>query len=348
MAALLPLPLAVTPGMAYASRCRADVRHVATAQAPLASPTSRAHPHRAGATVLGPWSRHLAAFGARAGGASSRRGRRAALTRVPRQRAVLSAAPAEASAAAADLASVLQVSPRDLLMTAVCVFGAYGWVRLFDELARRELLEQKLSRKIVHITTGILFCSLWPFFSPAPSARFLAALAPAANVARVAALGAGLLIDDAAVRSMSRGSDPKELLGGPLYYGLVMSAVTVLFWRTSPVGCIALSFMCAGDGFADIVGRRFGAHKLPWNPRKSWAGSAAMFAFGFPVALGAAQLFSALGFYECDTWSTAARVALISLGATLVESLPLPGVLDDNVTVPASCILLGLALFPRP
>lgn len=41
---------------------------------------------------------------------------------------------------------------------------------------------------------------------------------------------------------------------------------------------MAISLMCGGDGLADIVGRRWGgsAH-LPWNPAKSWPGSAAMF-----------------------------------------------------------------------
>lgn len=35
---------------------------------------------------------------------------------------------------------------------------------------------------------------------------------------------------------------------------------------------------CGGDGLADIVGRRLGkGNPLPWNPEKSWAGSAAMF-----------------------------------------------------------------------
>lgn len=39
-------------------------------------------------------------------------------------------------------------------------------------------------------------------------------------------------------------------------------------------------------GFADIVGRRVGSAKLPWNPQKSWAGSAAMFGCGSLIALG--------------------------------------------------------------
>ena len=38
-------------------------------------------------------------------------------------------------------------------------------------------------------------------------------------------------------------------------------------------------------GLADIVGRRFGkGNPLPWNPEKSWAGSAAMF-LGAPLSM---------------------------------------------------------------
>ena len=35
--------------------------------------------------------------------------------------------------------------------------------------------------------------------------------------------------------------------------------------------------MCGGDGLADIVGRRYGSAKLPFNHSKSWVGSLAMF-----------------------------------------------------------------------
>jgi dolichol kinase len=70
----------------------------------------------------------------------------------------------------------------------------------------------------------------------------------------------------------------QELLRGPLFYVLIMTAVTVVFWRESPVGMMVLSLMCGGDGLADIIGRKFGTAKLPFNTSKSWAGSAAMFA----------------------------------------------------------------------
>ena len=71
----------------------------------------------------------------------------------------------------------------------------------------------------------------------------------------------------------------RELLRGPLYYILVLIAVTLAYWRESPAGMVAVALMCGGDGIADIVGRRYGkGNPLPWNGNKSWAGSFAMFA----------------------------------------------------------------------
>lgn len=65
---------------------------------------------------------------------------------------------------------------------------------------------------------------------------------------------------------------------GPLYYVLVLLAVTLCFWRDSPAAVVPVALMCGGDGIADIVGRRFGrGNPLPYNSSKSWAGSLAMF-----------------------------------------------------------------------
>ena len=45
--------------------------------------------------------------------------------------------------------------------------------------------------------------------------------------------------------------------------------------------------MSLGDGCSNIFGKAYGKRKLPWNPEKSWAGSAAFVLFG---GLGAAIL----------------------------------------------------------
>ncbi|KAK6929124.1 hypothetical protein RJ641_005329 [Dillenia turbinata] len=48
--------------------------------------------------------------------------------------------------------------------------------------------------------------------------------------------------------------------------------------------------------------------------------------------------FSTLGYFQLDWAETNKRVALVSLLTTLVESLPIDGVVDDNVSVPLTTI----------
>ncbi|CAI5464505.1 unnamed protein product [Closterium sp. Yama58-4] len=238
--------------------------------------------------------------------------------------------------------------------TLVTMLGSLIWVRLFDELARRRLFEwvkmQKLSRKLVHITTGLLFMLFWPLFSTGFNARFFASAVPLINATRLMLLGLGVTRNEGMVKAMSREGSSSELLGGPLYYILTLAFVTITFWRSSPVGGMALALMCGGDGIADIVGRRVGSAKLPWNDQKSWAGSIAMLLFGYGLALATIHLFTAVGFYSSD-WlllpNLPLRVFLVSLGATVVESLPISDKLDDNLTVPLSTVLFGLLLLQQ-
>lgn len=103
--------------------------------------------------------------------------------------------------------------------------------------------------------------------------------------------------------------------------------------------------MCGGDGLADIVGRRWGKHKLPCNPEKSWFGSTAMFLGGWSFSLGILALFNAWGQFQppLDLKSTAIAVTLIAFVATLVEALPWREI--DNLTLTLTAVILGLMLF---
>jgi hypothetical protein len=82
-------------------------------------------------------------------------------------------------------------------------------VKAFREATNRGMLSQKLSRKLVHITSGTGFMLTWCMFSASPSARFLAASVPLINGVRLLALGLGWLKDEAMVNSISREGDPK-------------------------------------------------------------------------------------------------------------------------------------------
>jgi phytol kinase len=231
---------------------------------------------------------------------------------------------------------------QDIVATVITFAAALLWLRAMDALAQRGLVEQKLSRKLIHIGTGPLFVLCWNLFSARPSARWLAALVPLAITAQFVLVGLGVMKDEAAVKAMTRSGNPREILRGPLYYGLVFVVCTVVFWRHSPVGIMALMLMCGGDGLADVVGRRWGRARLPFNPGKSWAGSAAMLAGGFLFAFGYVALFNAFGDFQppLELARAAGVIAAISMAATAVEALPFPDV--DNLTLTATAIGLGL------
>lgn len=237
------------------------------------------------------------------------------------------------------------MNPQDIIATIITFAAAIIWLRIIDALAARGLIEHRLSRKIIHIGTGPLFVLCWILFTPSDIARYLAALVPLLITVQFLLVGLGIVKDPAAVQAMTRNNNPREILRGPLMYGLVFVVCTIVFWRTSPIGILALMLMCGGDGFADIIGRRFGRAKLPINPQKSWAGSAAMFLGGFIFALVFVLLFNALGYYTLpyDSIQIAWRVLVISFVAALVEMLPLESV--DNLTTTATAIVLGLWLF---
>ncbi len=233
---------------------------------------------------------------------------------------------------------------QDVVATLITFAIALGWLRLMDALAHRGLVEQRLSRKIIHIGTGPLFVLCWNLFSSSEAARYLAALVPLSITLQFFLVGIGRMQDPAAVQAMTRTGNPREILRGPLYYGIAFVVCTLLFWRHSPVGILALMLMCGGDGLADVVGRRWGKVKLPIGSEKSWAGSAAMLVGGFAFAFGFVAVFNVFGNFQppLDLAMTAVSVFLVSVAATLVEALPVRDI--DNLTLTATGVLLGLAL----
>ena len=55
--------------------------------------------------------------------------------------------------------------------------------------------------------------------------------------------------------------------------------------------------------------------------------------------------FSVLGYFQLDWVLTIERVALISLVATAVESLPTTGFVDDNISVPLVSMAVAFMCF---
>jgi phytol kinase len=219
-------------------------------------------------------------------------------------------------------------------------------IRSLDFAAQRGWIESHLSRKLIHILTGPLFVLCWLLF-PTPDVwyyRWLAALVPLLFTVQFALIGLGIVKDEASVKAMSRHGDRREILRGPLFYGIIFVVMTLIYWKDSPVGMVALMLMCGGDGMADILGRGMKSPKLPWNRDKSVAGSLGMLLGGWVLALlilGIYILAHAGGFGPLGAYLL--PVSVIAVVGTLVESLPLKDV--DNITVTLAAVILGLFLF---
>jgi dolichol kinase len=157
----------------------------------------------------------------------------------------------------------------------------------------------------------------------------------AALCALAALLFNAVVLPRAGGRAIIRPADASR--GYP--FGILIYPVSVLllilaFPARLDIAASAWGILAFGDGAATLVGRRWGRHRLAWNPDKSVEGLLA-----FVVAGGAAAVFFA--------WWTAPSVTprpamtfilaapiLAAVAAGLVETVAIA--LDDNISVPAT------------
>ncbi|OMP02458.1 Phosphatidate cytidylyltransferase [Corchorus olitorius] len=122
-------------------------------------------------------------------------------------------------------------------------------------------IDLRLIRKLVHISLGLVFMLCWPLFSSGNQGAITAATISSFNII-ILLLRVGRMSKDE--QGMSKVADP----------------------RTSPIGVAAICNLCAGDGVAGIVGKKFGRQKLPYNKNKSIVGTVTMAISGFITSIG--------------------------------------------------------------
>ena len=220
---------------------------------------------------------------------------------------------------------------------------ALVFLRLMDFFAQRGFIESKLSRKFIHIGTGPLFVLCWLMFPDVPMARYLAVLVPLLITVQFVLVGTGTMKDDAAVQAMTRTGNPKEILHGPLFYGIMFVLLTIIYWKDSPIGITALMMLCGGDGIADMVGRRIKSPRLFWSPEKSVAGSLSVFAGGALLTSVILFIYINLGTFASPFNVYVLPILWVAFGSMLIESLPFKDV--DNITLTIVSALIGHFVF---
>mmetsp|Transcript_5767 Transcript_5767/g.6275 ORF Transcript_5767/g.6275 Transcript_5767/m.6275 type:complete len:390 (+) Transcript_5767:197-1366(+) len=235
---------------------------------------------------------------------------------------------------------------RDCSITLLCTALALVFVKSVTSLAANDILQPRDSRKIIHMLSAPLFMLLWPFFSDTWGSRIFAASVPFLQAIRLwlAATKRGGLDSDELASAISRSGDEKEALGGPFIYVIILFCTIIICFKDGLVGMMALSAMAAGDGMADIIGRRFGSsNKWFFSDSKSIAGTIAFITASSLCSIGLAYWFQFTGTVELAIPFKAVALKLVTI-STLSAFVELIPVTDDNWSVPIAAAVLSFIL----
>ena len=197
------------------------------------------------------------------------------------------------------------------------------------------LTKAEAARKALHIGMA-LFALLLPEIS------WAAALAAAGS----AVLFNAFLLPWVMPYFLRREEGERRFSVGITLYAATVLLLIVTFRRNLPVAAAGWGYLAFGDGFASLAGLTLGGTRLPWNPKKSLAGTLAFVVFGF---LGASFLY---GFLSSRAPSSSELICLFAgaVAGAAIESLPCE--LDDNVLPPLvgaavlACLLLSRGGWP--
>ncbi|MEM4724412.1 MAG: SEC59/DGK1/VTE5 family protein [Candidatus Hadarchaeum sp.] len=199
------------------------------------------------------------------------------------------------------------------------ILFVYGYVGLLLLLSEKVLSKYPtISRKILHIMVGNIVFIL-PIFQTREAMVFGAA-APFI-------VFTFLISPRSPIKSKSRVSQAGHGFG-LMYYAISWTVLAYLFFEHLWVVGVGILAMSYGDGFASIIGVRFGRHSFQiFQDKKSLEGSLAMFLTTMPMLLVNAIFYSLP--ITLQLLTVFFSVCLI---ATIIEMLTPRGL--DNLTVP--------------
>ncbi len=192
----------------------------------------------------------------------------------------------------------------DIIALVLTFLAILFLIRINDLLRKRDILPIYVSRKVIHIFAAPVYFTCWLLFSGDYYSRYFAAVVPLLFVLLFIAIGTGILKNEEFVNTMSREGQPSELLRGTLFYAIIMVFSTIFFWYIPvdttlqpnwaifiPTAILIFGPLAGGDGFADLIGRRFGKRKFHIFANKSIIGTLTMLVFSLLFAFGLLFIF---------------------------------------------------------
>lgn len=191
------------------------------------------------------------------------------------------------------------------------------------------IARNEIPRKLLHIGPGLLAFALPLIPHPRPlSAQSML------EITAITVVLTGVYI---AFRRRVERRDESDFWVTTLSYPAIILASLFAFRDAPEVTSVVLVALALGDGAAFLGGKLIGGPRLPWNARKSWAGTLSFAAVAGPLAVLAYHLEAGPG-----TWLAAALCGgAAATVAALAESLPTR--LSDNLRVGlAASVTAGL------
>jgi phytol kinase len=215
--------------------------------------------------------------------------------------------------------------PLWLQITSVAVWLSFvlsvAWV------VGRTRKNSEIVRKIVHIGTGNVILLAWWLDMP-----------PILGItASILAGGVTLLSYRLPILPGINSVGRKSL--GTFFYSVSIGILVACFWYLNQpqYAVLGILIMAWGDGFAALIGQRFGKHKYHiFGGQKSWEGSLTMTAISYVIC--SLILYSVQG----NIWQTWVVSLIVAVIATGLEMLSYLGI--DNLTVPLGSAALAFFL----
>jgi len=230
------------------------------------------------------------------------------------------------------------VTQGDIIGLVLSYVYAFGLLFIVEAIGKKLNWPQDLTRKFIHVGAGLWIWGILYFFD-----HWYYGIIP---------FGTFIVLNYLFYRQQTfKAMDTTDSTPGTVYFAISITILFGLLWRTggqpdyAHIAAAAVMAMTLGDGFASIIGHRWGKHPYTFmGHTRSWEGTAAMVLFSFISIFLTLWLVPGSTLSPHSTPLNFTAALLLSLGGTAVASVAegLSPSGTDNLSVPLLC---GLALY---